>query len=94
MGLEGHARAEWGTRHGVVTTGDFREKEAGRPCRIVSDSDGLPVDGHGARSLRAAQRDAGYATSIIPDSATLHPGCAGLGDKMKIVIQNHVAEKL
>jgi hypothetical protein len=30
-----------------------------------------------ARSLRAAQRDAGYATSIIPDSAALHPGYAG-----------------
>jgi len=70
-------------RHGVVTAGDFREKKAGRPCRIVSDSDGLPVDGHGARSLRAAQRDAGYATSIIPDSAALIPGYAGSSSQIK-----------
>jgi len=61
-------------RHGVVTAGDFRKKKAGRPCRIVSDSDGLPMSGHGARSPRAARRNAGYATSIIPDSAALHPG--------------------
>jgi len=63
-------------RYGVVTAGAFRKQRAGMPCPIVGDREGLPAGGPGARSPRAARRDAGYATSIIPDYAVLHPGLA------------------
>jgi len=60
-----------------VWRGDGRGFPQAEGREAVPDSCGQGghlVGGPGARSPRAARRNAGYATSIIPDYAVRHPG--------------------